>query len=248
MTRATAMSPLASLLRKPLRSQPAGVKAAVRQLLTELRLARAARGSRKAFAALRGRTGLKVHLGCGPDIRPGWVNVDLILGPAPRIDPAAQPDTFLIVHDLRDGLPMDEGSCDIIYSSHFFEHLSLAHGMKLMKDCYRALRPGGTFRIVLPDFRKSFDAYLRRDADFFSTFDDHDLLSRFDSESRTFVDYVNYLVYQYGEHVAIYDEEKITHVLKGLGFRGVEASEHRPGMDPDNVLRRKYSFYTEATK
>ena len=248
MTRATAMSPLSALFRKPLRSQPAGVKAAVHRLLAELKLARATRGSRKAFAALRGRTALKVNLGCGPDIRTGWVNVDLILGPAPRIDPASQPDTFLIVHDLREGLPLEAESCQLIYSSHFFEHLSFADGLKLMTESYRALSPGGIFRIVLPDFGRSFDAYLRKDADYFAVLDDHRLLSRFDPEFRTFVDYINYVVYQYGEHVTIYDQEKITHVLKGLGYRSVAVSEHRQGIDPDNVLRRKYSFYVEATK
>ena len=247
MTRATAM-PISSLLRKPLRSQPAGVKAAARQLMAELKLARACRGSRKAFAGLRGRTGVKVHLGCGPDVRTGWVNVDLFLGTPPPIDPVKQPDTVLIVHDLREGLPLEAGCCDIIYSSHFFEHLSFAHGLKLMTDCYRALRLGGVFRIVLPDFRKAFDAYVRHDVPYFSMLDQHQLLSRFDPENRTFVDYINYVVYQYGEHVMIYDEEKVTHVLKRLGYGDVSPSEHRQGMDPDNELRRKYSFYIEATK
>jgi predicted SAM-dependent methyltransferase len=176
------------------------------------------------------------------------VNVDLFVGPPPAIDPVSQPDTLLIVHDLRDGLPLEAQSCEIIYSSHFFEHLSFAHGLKLMTDCYRALRPGGIFRLVLPDFRKSFDAYVRNDAAFFALLDDHRLLSRFDPDSRTFVDYVNYIVYQYGEHVAIYDEEKVAHILRRLGYRTVVTSQHQPGMDPDNDLRRKYSFYIEATK
>lgn len=248
MNRAIPMSPLSALFRKPLRSQPDGVKAAARHLATEMKLARASRGSRKAFASLRGGTGLQVHLGCGPDVRTGWVNVDLFLGRPPSIDPVKQPDTLLIVHDLRNGLPLDEGSCDIVYSSHFFEHLSFADGLKLMKDCHRALRPGGTFRIVLPDLRKCFDAYLRKDSEFFAPLDKHGLLSRFDPQCRTLVDYVNYAVYQYGEHLAIYDEEKVAQTLKLLGYGSVSRSEHRPGIDPDAELRRRYSFYIEAIK
>lgn len=242
------MRGIRQLLSKPLRSQPEGVKRAARALWTEMRLARAGRNSAKAFRALGRRTGLKVHLGCGTDVRSGWVNVDLFLGPAPPIDPANQPDALLIIHDLRAGLPLVEGSCDLIYSSHFFEHLTFSQGARVMQDCYRALRPGGTFRIILPDFAKCFDAYLRKDADFFSLLDERMLINGFDPKYRTLADYINYVVYQYGEHVAIYDEEKIAHVLRTIGYRTVVHSEHQPGMDPESELRRRYSFYAEATK
>jgi len=248
MTQTLSMSGLAELLRKPLRSQPEGVKRAARELWTEMRLARASRHSARAFGALNGRSGLKVHLGCGVDVRTGWVNVDLFLGPAPTIDPVKRPHTVLIIHDLRAGLPLAEGSCDLIYSSHFFEHLSFPQGLRLMQDCYRALRRDGTFRIVLPDFGKCFDAYLRKDADFFALLDEHRLLNAFEPKYRTLVDYINYVVYQYGEHLAIYDEEKVSHILRTIGYRAVVRSEHQSGMDPESDLRRRYSFYVEATK
>ena len=248
MTQVLSMSGIGQLIRKPLRAQPEGIKRAARQLWTEVQLARAGRHSRSALRALHGRNGLRVHLGCGVDIRTGWVNVDLFLGPRPRIDPVQQSDTLLIIHDLRAGLPLPEGSCDLVYSSHFFEHLSFAHGLRLMQDCYRGLRSGGIFRVVLPNFAKCFDAYLRQDAQFFALLDEHRLLNRFDPRYRTMVDYVNYAVYQYGEHVAIYDEEKVMRILSAIGYRTVVRSEHQPGMDPESELRRRYSFYVEATK
>src|SRR5690349_17025129 len=49
MRRAGAMASLSNLIRKPLRSQPDGVKAAARQLMTEMKLARASRAAPKAF-------------------------------------------------------------------------------------------------------------------------------------------------------------------------------------------------------
>ena len=242
------MPAISQLLRTPLRRQPQAVRLAARRLWDEMRIARITRKYEKAFESLRGRTGLKVHLGCGPDIRTGWINIDLLLGPLPRIDPAQQPDTMLIVRDLRTGLPLDEGSCEVIYSSHFFEHLSFADGIRLMTDCHRALRAGGVFRIVLPDFGKAFEAYLRRDAEFFAPLDERALLKPFDGPYRTLVDYVNYSVYQYGEHVAIYDQEKLDHVLRTVGFARVSRSEYQHGVDIDSEIRRRYSFYTEAIK
>jgi predicted SAM-dependent methyltransferase len=241
-------SSIKQLLRRPLRPRSKGVNEAAGRLWVEKELAWACRGSAREFAALRGRRGMKLNLGCGRDLRTGWVNVDLFQGAAPPIDPAKQPDTLLIRHDLRAGIPLEEGSCDLIYSSHFFEHLSFADGRKLMADCYRALRPGGVFRIVLPDFRKCFDAYLRNDADFFRLLDEHKLLDTFDPQHRTLIDYVNYYCYQFGEHVAMYDPEKLAKVLGAMGFRTVEPSTHQPDLDPGIDLRRHFSFYTSATK
>jgi len=241
-------SSVKQLIRRPLEPESKGVKEAAGRLWIEKELAWACRGSAKDFAALRGLQRMKVNLGCGPDIRTGWLNVDLFRGPAPVIDPGKQPDTLLIRHDLRTGIPLEAGSCALIYSSHFFEHLSFADGLRLMKDCYRALRPGGVFRIVLPDFRKCFDAYLRNDADFFRLMDEYKLLPPYDPQLRTIVDYVNYCCYQWGEHIAIYDQEKLVRVLTSLGYRAVEPSSHQPDLDPGIDLRTQYSFYTSATK
>ena len=46
----------------------------------------------------------------------------------------------------------------------------------------------------------------------------------------------------------IYDEEKISLMLEHLGFSSVASSSFREDLDPPSVLRRKFSFYMEATK
>jgi len=236
------------VLRRPLRCQPEAVKQAARRLIAELRIARNSRGALRMFESLRGREHLSVHLGCGGDIRSGWVNIDLFDRGRPPLVPAAQPQTVVISHDLRLGLPLDESTCDLIYSSHFFEHLSFANGARLMRDCHRALRSGGIFRAALPDFRADFEAYLRGDDRFFAPLDEHGLMHGFEPRHRTLVDYVNYCVYQYGEHVAIYDEQKMIRVLLDVGFTTAAPSSFRPDVDPHSDLRRRYSFFVEAVK
>ena len=217
------------------------VKHAAKQLVGELNLCQFVDGAHLEFAKLAGQKDLKIHLGCGPDIRPGFVNVDLWANRAPQ---RAATDPLFINHDLREGLPMEEGCASLVYSSHFFEHLDFETGLKMMRDCYRALRPGGRFRIVLPNLPAIFDAYLRRNTEWLSLLDQFLWVPEF----KTLVDFVNYGAYQYGEHKYIYDTEKLQVVLKGLGYSTVEASVHEDGLDPDNEVRRRYSFYTNAIK
>lgn len=237
-----------SVIRKSLDGQSEDLRVALRNLLNEIKAVRISRAAAKNFDALKGKKHLKVHVGAGDDIRLGWVNIDLALRIPPHIDPASHPDTVFINYDLRRGLPLDDASCDLIYSSHFFEHLEYAQGLRLMNDCFRALRPGGAFRISLPNFKGLFEAYLKGDALYMDGVNIREVLPAVEEGTETLVDHVNYGVYQYGEHKCVYDEEKVILLLKRIGYSVVAASDYREGIDPASPLRRRYSFYVEAVK
>src|SRR2546425_2533045 len=149
-------------------AQPVGLRETFSNLAAEIKLARVVSRSASCLKSLRGRRGIKLHLGCGPHMKPGWVNIDLTLNP-PRVNENS--GTLFVNHDLRLGLPLDDDSCDLIYSAHFFEHLEYKEGQELLRECYRALRPGGVFRISLPNFKGMFDAYLRGDHEYFDLHD-----------------------------------------------------------------------------
>src|SRR5262245_65634413 len=89
----------------------AALKVAVLNLWTELRIFQTYRRSARRFKMLQGRRGLKIHLGCGDDIRPGWINIDLSL----KKNDTYRSDAIFISHDLRTGLPLEEQSCHYIY-------------------------------------------------------------------------------------------------------------------------------------
>jgi predicted SAM-dependent methyltransferase len=244
-----ALPALRDIARALLWPQPEPVKRALRNLLDEVRLARATAAAAPQFAALRGRKGLLLHLGCGNHLKDGWVNLDLNLnGTAPALPSQRLPQTRFILYDLRSGtLPLDDDSCELIYSSHFFEHLEHDDGVGLMRDCRRVLQPGGIFRAALPDFPELFRAYLERDEKVFELYSIFDVFPHRPPETVTLVDHVNANVYGWG-HKCIYDPEKICRVLRHLGFAAVDITDYREGIDPASEIRRRYSFYVEATK
>lgn len=164
---------------------------------------------------------------------------------APRFDPNTIENAIFVNHDLTSGLPLPEGSCQYIYSSHFFEHLEYQQGLSLMRDCYQALQKDGTFRIVLPEFGADFEAYLNNDTKYFELLDSA-VAPAVESAHRSIVDYLNYCVYQFGEHKYIYDREKLERVLLDIGFNSAIPSSCEEGIDIDADLRRHYSFYVEA--
>ena len=62
--------------------------------------------------------------------------------------------------DIVHGLPIASNSCDAIYCSHVLEHLSLVDFRIALRRTFEYLKPGGTFRFVLPDLRQIVDVYV----------------------------------------------------------------------------------------
>lgn len=62
--------------------------------------------------------------------------------------------------DLLDHLPISDNSAELVYSSHFFEHIPRSKVSYFLNECKRVLAPGGVIRLVLPDLEKLCRAYL----------------------------------------------------------------------------------------
>lgn len=92
-----------------------------------------------------------LNLGCGPVFvaSPEWVNLDF---------EARYP--WVQGHDLLKPLPFKSCSFDLVYSSHFLEHVPREYVSSFLQECKRVLRPGGVIRLVLPDADEMFRTYL----------------------------------------------------------------------------------------
>ncbi len=81
----------------------------------------------------------RLNVGCGPDVRTGWVNLDV--APLPGVD---------VVHDLDDvPLPLEDNRFDLIECQDVLEHVELA---PVLRDLHRILAPGGRLSLRSPHF------------------------------------------------------------------------------------------------
>jgi predicted SAM-dependent methyltransferase len=85
---------------------------------------------------------MRLNLGCGGDVREGWLNID-VRKTHPKV----------LVLDLEKELlrPFPDESVDEILAKDFVEHLSWRVVEAFLRDCHRVLRRGGRMYIQVPD-------------------------------------------------------------------------------------------------
>lgn len=179
-----------------------------------------------------GRHDLRLNLGCGSNIRFGWVNVDLRQGADLRLD-------------LRRELPFGDGSACVIYSEHFFEHLEYPdEAGSFLQETYRVLAPGGLFRVGVPDTEWPVRAYTSDDSGYFDLARERGWHPGW---CQTRMQHLNYhFRVRRGEHKYAYDFETLAKSLAGAGFISVE----RAGFDSnlDSARRELGTLYVTASK
>jgi len=91
---------------------------------------------------------LKVHVGCGPRLLPGWVNVDIDFG---DVDLSAQdPGAKFLRTDVTASMPFHDATVDAVYSEDFFEHLDQRGQFYFLAECLRVMKPVAMSPQMLP--------------------------------------------------------------------------------------------------
>jgi len=200
---------------------------------------------------------VKINLGCGLSVAPGWINVDGSLNalfaewPKPvhrflyRLSGSSQYIAFeeyhkllhenrFVFHNLEYGLPFVDRCADFIYSAHFVEHLTKQDGAHLLTEAFRVLKPGGRIRISVPDL-----AYA---------------VSLYKSETERMLDsylFVEHRGSYFARHKYMYDYQLMKATLERIGFTDVSRCSYRQGRVPDVVLldnRPEDSLFVEASR
>lgn len=105
---------------------------------------RAFTGKNRRLAAsyLANSTQPMLHIGCGDNELPGWLNTDL------------NPKRNQLYLDATQRFPLPANAFDFVYSEHVIEHMTLPQAAVMLGECVRVLRPNGVLRIVTPDIAK----------------------------------------------------------------------------------------------
>lgn len=177
-----------------------------------------------------------LQLGCLGEVAPGWVNTDV----TPHIWVARVPGlarllraTRMITADRyaqhRRGVysqvrylnvgkrfPFADASFDNVFSAHMLEHLYRAEAENCVREAYRVLRPGGVFRVLVPDLDRLVRNYDEAHPE--------PMLQKI---------YENTQRRDKNRHHWMYTASSLANVLRGAGFTQVERCTYRQGRCPD---------------
>jgi SAM-dependent methyltransferase len=206
----------------------------------------------------KGLADIKLNLGCGLAVAPGWINIDgsinalianfpMFLHPVfYRLTGARAYYTkeeycrllggnYFVHHELSSGIPFPDECADAIFTSHFLEHLYRDQALNLIAECFRCLKPSGILRISIPDFEYAVSLYDKGEKDamlrnyFFVEEDDN----------------------HFSRHKYMYDFEMLEKILVAAGFSEIARCRYRQGSLPDADKldnRPDESLFVEAVR
>ncbi len=95
---------------------------------------------------------IRLNLGCGDKILPGYVNVDVVASRAGK-----EPD---VLCDLRDLSSFESNYADEILSVHVVEHFWRWEVLDILKEWVRVLKPGGKMIVECPNLISACETLL----------------------------------------------------------------------------------------
>jgi len=193
----------------------------------------------------------KVNFGCGLSVGESWLNYDasptLKLQRFPIIAPLAKkfikptfPD-LAIFGDITRGLPINANSADYVYCSHVLEHLSLEDFKTSLLNVFKILKPGGTFRGVLPDLEQEIKRYTQNDhPESCSSFIRSCYIGR-ESRPKKLSQYIREMLGN-SHHLWMWDYKGLANELEKAGFIEIRSasygdSEHKVFEDIEDFSR-----------
>jgi len=180
-----------------------------------------------------------LNIGCGTRFHKDWVNIDLV-----------SDSKEVIQCDILKGLPFADATFDVVYNSHFLEHLSYDDGKRVLKECWRVLKANGVLRIVLPDLERMINQYFKNlqraenneehgDADY-----EWILLELFDQASRNISggDMLKYLLQS-----QIPNKEYVFYRIGQDSKKMIDSLKGNP-VNQNNSMRKRIDYYISRIK
>jgi SAM-dependent methyltransferase len=154
-------------------------------------------------------TPLKLQLGCGLNLLPGWINTD------------SQPVATADYLDFTRPFPFAANAFDAVFCEHTIEHIEKSEALKMIAEVFRVLKPGGWFRVVTPSLENFSRLALEPQSSTAQTYLSFHRRYTGDAQG-TIADAINRIFYAHG-HRHIYALGEPALVLQQAGFMEIKA-------------------------
>jgi SAM-dependent methyltransferase len=189
----------------------------------------------------------RLHIGCGDHLVPGWLNAD-------KFDSRA--DIYLNVYGR---LPFADDTFDAVYCEHVLEHVAIEKVRHFLAEVRRVLRPGGVFRVTVPDLEMFAARYVARDDGFFRPYIDMYQERAARGVRKTWIVRTNGAAfmtlanYRFFQHRWMYDFETIKACGEAVGYGRAVKQCFRQGLCAataalDREFRRSETLYVDLVK
>ncbi len=153
-----------------------------------------------------------IHLGCGPNVMPNWLNFDY----APALP-------NVLHFDARQKIPLESNTVDYIFCEHMIEHIDAKSGINLISECYRTLKAGGVLRLSTPDLNKICEL-LNASTELHRKYIEWSSLT-FLPEYPVRAEFVVNNYFRAWGHVFLYSEKLLFELLQSAGFSHIKVCE-----------------------
>jgi predicted SAM-dependent methyltransferase len=165
----------------------------------------------------------KLHLGCGWNLLPGWLNMDYL--------PESRDALYL---DARRPFFFRDETFDYILSEHMIEHISYRDGLNMLGECHRILKRRGKIRISTPDLAFLIELYRADKSSLqqqYVVWANRTFVQHAPEDSEVFV--INNFMRDWG-HTFIYDVNTLATAMESAGFTDI--SKHNLRQSKDDAL------------
>lgn len=170
---------------------------------------------------------MNIHIGCEFKIGKSWKNYDIsitaqiekipLIRKIIKINPICYPKE-VIYGNITKRPFCKNNEADNIYCSHALEHMSREGMQAALRNIYFMLKPGGCFRLIVPDLETRVKKYLQsQDCDAFI----ETIGFGKKKNDRTFKDFLRKMFGNSG-HLWMYDYKSMQNYLAEAGFKNIK--------------------------
>jgi len=185
---------------------------------------------------------IKLNIGCFFQLfEYNWINIDIL-----DLRRYIKNNYIFKCIDIRRGIPYSNNTVDLIYTSHFIEHLTIEECIKFLEECYRVMKNKSVIKIATPDLEILINNYINNTMNKFNKIQPK-IYSEYETNG------LKFSAITFSGHKSIYDYESIENILYNIGFSDIKRTSYNNSRS--KIIKEEtydtcpeVSLYVEAIK